>query len=90
MPEWLVEFDGRQKPLPDIADARFQDAVAPAKRLIEEALQSIDAADLTELQVVFWVDPEEGLKFTLRGPPVAVNLAVDAIGPLASLGRPSH
>lgn len=90
MPEWLVEFDGRQKPLADIADARFQAAVAPARHIIEEALQRIDIADLDGLQVVFWIDPEDGLKFTLRGPPVAVNLAVDAIGPLASLGWARH
>jgi hypothetical protein len=90
--EWLVEFEGERRQLAEIASAEFQAAVAPARSHIEASLAGhVDDPELAGLRVVFFVDPSSGLKFTLEGPTMAVNMAIDLIGTEAKISprRPS-
>lgn len=91
--DWLVEFEGRRRRLLEVRSADFQAAIAPLKSHIESALASLqDDPILAGLKIVFSVDPSTGIVFTLEGPAIAVNSAIDRIGTEAEMSpaiRPS-
>jgi hypothetical protein len=82
--EWLVKFGDRQKLLAEIKSPELLAAIAPVQKHIAEVLGPI-AEEFEALKVIFTVDPEWGLKFTLRGPALEVNQAIDRIGSFPEL-----
>lgn len=88
MVQWLVEFEGKQKPLDEIKSQDFQRSVEPIRTFLSDVLAPIlNEPELGELRVIFSLDPETGLKFTLRGPPALVNEAISRIGPNAEIAK---
>jgi len=79
MIEWLVEFGDRTKELQEIKSPELLQAIAPIQKHIAEKLGAF-AEDAVSLKIVFTVDPDTGLKFSLRGAPAEVNQAIDLIG----------
>lgn len=75
---YIVEHEGRIKPLEEITASEFRRVCDPIVRMIERRLA--DDTNFNDLQIVFSVDPDEGLKFAFRGDPVVVNAAVDRLG----------
>jgi hypothetical protein len=90
MTKWLVEFEGRQKPLDELKSEQLKSRIAPIRAHIERSIATLDADDAAALEVVFSVDPERGLKFTLRGPSHVVNAAIDMIGTIADVTLQRH
>jgi len=83
MISWFVEFEGRSKNLEEIQHPQLLEMIAPVKERIAGALAG--DPNIEKLKVVFWVAPEEGLKFTLQGPSLAVNTAVDRLGQISEV-----
>jgi hypothetical protein len=82
---YIVEYEGRTKPLDEVTAPQFRIACDPIIRMIEDRLG--DAPDFDALQVVLSVDPETGLRFDLRGDTIIVNAAIDRIGSWAEVSR---
>ena len=83
MPIWCFEFEGRSKPLDRIQNPDLTTAIESVRAHIAQAHAS--DPEFEHLTAVFFVDSDEGLKFTLGGPSTAVNLAIDRIGTTADV-----
>lgn len=92
--EWLVEFEGEQRPLESIWSDEAARIIGPLKEAIEKALeQATDPDDLKGLRViVFAEETESGAEwgFKFLGPPEAVHYAVDLTGSTMQIVDPRH
>lgn len=74
---WQLEYEGRRKPLDQTRSSELLAMITPLRSHIETAL---DGADVDDLVIIFSVDEERGLTFTLEGPALTVNVARDRLG----------
>lgn len=89
--EWIVEFEGQRLPMERVWADDFAQIVGPLVDMLKTALAGAD--DLEELNIVIFAEDDGedmswGFKF--EGPPMAVNRAVDLLGPEASLKSTQH
>lgn len=82
--EWLVEFEGEQRPLQTIWTDEAARIVGPLQATVEKALgRAADPEELEGLIVIVYAEEtdtgaEWGFKFS--GPPAAVNYAISLVG----------
>lgn len=82
--EWLVEFEGEQRPLQTIWTDEAARTIGPLKATVENALgRAADLDGLEGLKVIVYAEETEtgaewGFKFS--GPPDAVQYAITLVG----------
>lgn len=82
--EWLVEFEGEQRPLQTIWNDEAARILGPLMATVENALgKAADLEELEGLKVIVYAEEtdrgaEWGFKFT--GSPAAVNYAISLMG----------
>ena len=82
--EWLVEFEGEQRPLQTIWTDEAARIIGPLKATVENALgRAADLDGLEGLKVIVYAEETEtgaqwGFKFS--GPPAAVQYAISLVG----------
>lgn len=81
---WLVEVEGRQRPLEELKGLELVPAIRRLRRRIEQSVKCLSHEEQNLLKVICRFDPEKELRFTLKGPADVVNTAIDLIGTASS------
>ena len=87
MVRFLFEDAAGTRSLSEISDPALQDAIAPVRSFVENALTDLSREDL---DVIFWEDENGVLKMTLRGPDDVVGVARSLIGDRVAIPPTQH
>ena len=87
MVRFLFEDAAGTRSLSEISDPALQDAIAPVRNFVENALTDFSREDL---DVIFWEDENGVLKMTLRGPDDVVGVARSLIGDRVAIPPTQH
>jgi len=89
--EWIVEFEGQRLPMDRVWSDEFAQIVGPLVAKLKAALNGADGIDGLKI-VIYAEDDGEDMSwgFKFEGQPLAVNRAVDLLGPQASLTSTQH
>jgi hypothetical protein len=76
---WLVEVEGRQRPLDEHEGLELVPAIRRLRRHVEQSVKCLSDEDQNLLKVICRFDPEKELRFSFKGPADVVNTAIDRI-----------
>ena len=86
--DWRVAYLDREGPLDAVDLSWFRELVDPMRARILERLGPM--VDDIDVQMIFEIDEDRSLTFTMRGDTVDVNAARDRLGDKFAVGDPKN
>lgn len=89
--KWIIEFEGRQRPLAEVWGDDVSKIIGPYKHRIEQAFATArDQSILSDIEIIFYVDDEQTWGVRFVGELLSIQYATDLVGPLEGVKPPPN